>query len=160
MDLFLTITPTGRHCYYPFANYGLRCWEVTLYKITHLEKWQSWDLNLTIMLQRFSTHLPSHGLSWWLNSKESTCNTGDVGSIPRLGISPGGGNGSLLQYSCLGSSVDRRAWWTTVHRVAKGRTQLSNWACTHQAPPCHLSWKRPGGSEKRTTEGIVKLYWA
>jgi len=62
------------------------------------------------MLWRFSTHLPCYGLSWWLNSKESTCNTGDVGSVPGLGISPGGENGSLLQYSRLGNSVDRGAW--------------------------------------------------
>ena len=92
--------------------------------------------------------------------KESTCNTGDVGSVPGLGISPGGENGSLLQYSRLGNSVDRGAWWTTVHRVANSWTQLSNWTCTHQATLCHLSWKSPGGREKSTTEGVVKLYCA
>ena len=35
------------------------------------------------------------------DSKESTCNAGDVGSIPGLGRSPGGGHGNPLQYSCL-----------------------------------------------------------
>ena len=35
------------------------------------------------------------------DSKESTCNAGDLGSIPRLGRSPGGGHGNPLQYSCL-----------------------------------------------------------
>ena len=34
-------------------------------------------------------------------SKESVCNTGDAGSIPGLGRSPGKGNGNSLQYSCL-----------------------------------------------------------
>jgi len=34
-------------------------------------------------------------------SKESACNAGDWGSIPRSGISPGEGNGNPLQYSCL-----------------------------------------------------------
>ena len=38
---------------------------------------------------------------WWLNSKESTCNVGDLGSIPALGRSPGGEHGNPLQYSCL-----------------------------------------------------------
>ena len=33
--------------------------------------------------------------------KESACNAGDLGSIPGLGRSPGGGHGNLLQYSCL-----------------------------------------------------------
>ena len=35
------------------------------------------------------------------DGKASVCNTGDPGSIPMLGISPGEGNGSPLQYSCL-----------------------------------------------------------
>ena len=38
----------------------------------------------------------------------------DAGSIPRWGRSPGGGNGNPLQYSCLGNSMDRRAWWAIV----------------------------------------------
>ena len=44
---------------------------------------------------------------------------GNVGSIPELGRSPGGGNGHSLQYSCLENSMDRGAWWATVHGVAK-----------------------------------------
>ena len=39
--------------------------------------------------------------------KESTCNAGDLGSIPGLGGSPGGGHGNPLQYSCLENSIDR-----------------------------------------------------
>ena len=35
------------------------------------------------------------------DSKESTCNVGDLSSIPGLGRSPGGGHGNSLQYSCL-----------------------------------------------------------
>ena len=35
------------------------------------------------------------------DSKESDCKVGDRGSIPRVGKSPGGGHGDLLQYSCL-----------------------------------------------------------
>ena len=45
--------------------------------------------------------------------------TRDTGSTPGSGRSPGGGNGNSLQYSCLGNSVDRGAWWATVHGVAK-----------------------------------------
>ena len=41
------------------------------------------------------------------------------GSIPGLGRSPGGGPGNPLQYSCLKNSMDRGAWWATVHGVAK-----------------------------------------
>ena len=56
--------------------------------------------------------------------KNSPANAGDMrdaGSVPELGRSPGGGNGNPLQYSCLETSMDRGAWWATVHRVAKSQ---------------------------------------
>ena len=56
------------------------------------------------------------------DGKESSCNAGDLGSIPGLGKSPEGGNGNPLQYSCLESHMDRGLWWDTVHVVAKSRT--------------------------------------
>ena len=40
-------------------------------------------------------------------SKESAYNAGDLGLIPELGRSPGGGHGNSLQYSCLGNPIDR-----------------------------------------------------
>ena len=49
----------------------------------------------------------------WLSGKESVCNAGDSGSTPGLGRSPGKGNGSPLQYSCLGNPMGRGAWWAT-----------------------------------------------
>ena len=57
-------------------------------------------------------------------SKASAYNSGDPGSIPGLGRSPGEGNGNPLQYSCLENPTDRGALWVTIHRVAKSRTQL------------------------------------
>ena len=57
--------------------------------------------------------------------KNPPMNAGDAGSIPRLGRSPGGGNGNPLQYSCMKNSIDRGACWATVHGVAKSWTQLS-----------------------------------
>ena len=53
------------------------------------------------------------------DGKESACNEGDLGSIPRLGRSPGGGHGSPLGYSCLENLMDRGAWQATVHMVAE-----------------------------------------
>ena len=52
-------------------------------------------------------------------SKESACNAGDLDLIPGSGRSPGEGNGNPLQYSCLENSMDRGAWWATVHGVAR-----------------------------------------
>ena len=62
--------------------------------------------------------------------KTSACNAGDLGSIPGLGRSPGEGNGSSLQYSCLENSMDGGAWWATVHGVAKSQTRLSDFTFT------------------------------
>ena len=45
----------------------------------------------------------------------------DLGSIPGPGRSPGGGNGSLLQYSCLRNPMYRGGWWAAVHGVAKSQ---------------------------------------
>ena len=61
--------------------------------------------------------------------KESTCDaadTGNVDSIPGSGRSPGEGNGNPLQYSCLGNSMDRGAWWATGHGVMKELSRLSD----------------------------------
>ena len=68
--------------------------------------------------------LALYGLPWWLSGKESTCNAGHVGFIPGLGISPGGGHGNSLQYSCLENPIDRGAWQVTVRRVIKSWTWL------------------------------------
>ena len=52
--------------------------------------------------------------------KNLPANAGDTGLITGLERSPGEGNGNLLQYSCLGKPMDRRAWWAVAHRgVAK-----------------------------------------
>ena len=58
---------------------------------------------------------------------------GDMGSIPRLGKSPGGGHGTPLQYSCLENPMVRGAWQVAVHGVAHIQTQLkqlSTHACS------------------------------
>ena len=54
--------------------------------------------------------------------KESTCNAGDLGSIPGSERSPGEGNGNPLQYSCLGNPIDRGAWRAVLHSVTKSWT--------------------------------------
>ena len=59
--------------------------------------------------------------------KNLPANAGDVGSTPGLERSPGGGNGDLLWYPCLGNPMDRGVWRATVHGVTKSWTQLSDW---------------------------------
>ena len=78
------------------------------------------------MLKGLGLVMPSLGLAGSLTVKEYVCNAGDPGLIPGPGRPPGGGCGNPLQYSYLGYSKDRGAWWTIVHGVAKSQTQLSD----------------------------------
>ena len=61
------------------------------------------------------------------DGKESACNVGDLSSTPGLGRSSGEGNDNPLQDFCLENSLDRGAWYTTVHGVTKNRTRLSDY---------------------------------
>ena len=60
--------------------------------------------------------------------KNPPANAGGAGdcSSPGIGRSPEGGNGNPVQYSCLGNSMDRGAWWAAVHRFTKNWAQLSD----------------------------------
>ena len=78
-------------------------------------------------------------------SNSKACSAGGLGSIPGLGRSPGEGNGSPLQYSCLENPMDGGAWWATVHGVAKSRTRLY----------IHFKWLDPYRSP-RTGQAHIK----
>ena len=60
----------------------------------------------------------------------------DVGSIPGLGRSPGGGHGNPLQYSCLENPKDRGACRAMVHRVTRGQRKLKQLSM-HVQPGSH-----------------------
>ena len=77
------------------------------------------------------------GFSGGSVGKESACNTGntgDTGSIPGLGRSPGEGHGYPLQYSCLENPMNRGAWQVTVQRVA----ELDTTEVSEHIPPGYL----------------------
>ena len=69
----------------------------------------------------FALELPRWCFSGGSDGKEHTCNTGDPGSSPGLGRSPGEGTGYPLQYSGLENSTD-----CIVHGIIKSQTQLSD----------------------------------
>ena len=82
---------------------------------------QSWRL----LWFSFSLFVVSEGFPGGASGKEPTCQCRrhrDVGLIPGSGRSPGEGNGNPLQCSCLENLMDREAWQTIVHRVAKSDT--------------------------------------
>ena len=68
------------------------------------------------------------------DGKEPAYNAEDLGSFPGLERSPGEQNGKPLQYSCLENSMDRGAWWATIHGVAKSWTRLSHFDSLTQQP--------------------------
>ena len=66
--------------------------------------------------------------------KNLPASAGDITDMfnPRWERSSGGEHSNPLHYSCLESPMDRGAWWSTVHRVAKSQTWLKQFsACTH-----------------------------
>ena len=79
----------------------------------------SMGLHSWTRLQRLSSSMVVViGFPGGSDGKESTCNVGDVGSIPGLGRSPGGGHGNLLQYSYLENPHGQRSL-----------THYSPWGC-------------------------------
>ena len=55
----------------------------------------------------------------WLKKKKNPAKVGDTDSIPESERCPGERNGNPLQYSCLGNSTDRGAWWAIVRGITK-----------------------------------------
>ena len=104
----------------------------------------------------FTHGFPQKPLYCGLDSKESTCNAGDPGSIPGSGRSPGEGNDYPLHYFSLENSMDRGAWQTTIHGVSKSRTGLSD-KHLHSSWFITVKWIRRRISKKMGTWGQV--YW-
>ena len=76
-------------------------------------------------------HFPWSRFPGGSDGKASACSVGDPDAILGSGRSPGEGNGSPLQYSCLENSLDGGAWWATVHGVTKSWTRLSDFTFFH-----------------------------
>ena len=102
---------------------------VFLWHHTEKSKWTFWptqyNLNPNICLQQ---GFPGDSVGFFPVIQNPPANAGearDAGSISGLGGTPGVGNSSPLQYSCLENSMDRGAWWATVHGVTKSQTWLS-----------------------------------
>ena len=79
--------------------------------------------------------------------KNLPANVGDMGLSPWSGRSPGGGNGSPLQYSCLENPLDRGAWWATVQGVKVSKSQSDTTEVTLHAHTCRRLKELIGLSE-------------
>ena len=72
---------------------------------------------IKLILKQDKTGFPNGSVE--KNPPANAGDTGDVGLIPRLRRSPGGGNGNPLQSSCLKNPMDRGAWQSSVQKIAK-----------------------------------------
>ena len=72
--------------------------------------------------------------------KESACNVGDLGSIPRSGRSPGEGNGKLLQYSCLENAMDRGGYSPRCCKQSDMTERLTHYM-TQQSQSWAYTWR-------------------
>ena len=99
-----------------------------------ISTWLPW-VDITVILFSPLLFFPLNlylTLPFWVSQvvlvvKNSPANAGDIRdtcSSLASGRSPEGGHGNPLQYSCLENSMDKGAWWATVHGVAKSQTQL------------------------------------
>ena len=83
----------------------------------HFRSFETFILRYTLFLYTFVYIF--RGFPGGSEGKEAACNARDQGLIPGLGGTPGEGNGSPLQYSCLENSKDRGTWRAKAHEVAK-----------------------------------------
>ena len=78
---------------------------------------------------KYQIKKPDGGFPGGSGVKNQPADAGDRSLIPGWGRSTGEGNGNPFQFSCLENSVDRGAWWATVHGVTKSRTQVTMHTC-------------------------------
>ena len=95
--------PTGNHSY--FLQKAILSSSLHLTSVAHL---LISSLHFVYLWIHSRASLVAHG-------KESTCNVGDLGSIPGFRRSPRGGHGNPLQCACLENPMDKGAWRSAVH---------------------------------------------
>ena len=103
-------------------NPGLLHCRQILYYLSH---WGNMTLFFCICDTLPLDSCPPFSMASLIAQSESACNAGNLGSVPWLGRSPGEGNGSPLQYSCLKIPMGRGAWKATVHGVTSVRYDLA-----------------------------------
>ena len=137
----------------------------SILKVQRWVKWETgWDTHEIPFTQSKSTctlntdtWISRTGFPAGMVVKNPPVNAGDArdaGWIPGSGRSPGDGNGNPLQYSYLENSMDRGAWWVTVHGVTKSQTRLSTYTHTKKRCTVNKSEWLPLGRVRETGMGV------
>ena len=115
--------PCHAHCFLTFLQTQCSC---------HVNLFFFFYINLNLLDGSVFIRFPGGS-----EVKASASNVGDPGSIPGWGRSPGEGNVSPLQYSCLENPRDGEAWWATIYGVTKSQTWLSHFTSLHSSLHFH-----------------------
>ena len=98
---------------------------VSFYLYPHLFPLLRWTFVLSLFPHIYLWVFQPSGFPGGSDGKESACNSGDLGLIPGLGISPGEVNGNPLQHSCLKNPMGRATLGVTVQSL---QSQHDYWA--------------------------------
>ena len=146
--------PRNKHMHYGQLIYNNGDKNIQWRKDIFFSKWcwEKWTATCNIIKLE-------HSLVWNYSipgssaGKESTCNAGDLGSIPGLGRSPAGGHDNPLQYSCLEHPHEQRSLagyspWSHKELDTTELKWLSVWACMNTPPP------QPHNTTHKTEWGV------
>ena len=111
-------------------------------------------LCLSFSIYKTRIVIPTAGFAGGLDGKESACNAGDLGLVPGLGRSLGGGHGNPLQYSCLENLHGQRS---LAGCSPWGRKE---WDTTERLSTAHNAYcKAPGGPQVFTRLPAEECVW-
>ena len=115
-------------------------------------------------IQTFCSHPHRCSPGYWEDlpggseGRESACSVEDPGLIPGLGRYLGEGNGCPLQNSCLENSMDRGAWWATIHAVAE--SDMTHRQTLHTSPLQSWVVRTPHFLERVLQDWCSSGFWA
>ena len=130
---WMILTMGEAMCVRRYKTYGKTLYLLLNYVMNLKLLWKMKSLkkrNIVLSFLKMNS-IPLSGFPSASVDKESTCNAGDMGSIPGSGRWPREGKWQPTPVFLHENPMDRGAWWATVQRAAKSRTGLSDYHARH-----------------------------